>query len=409
MESSSTLTMAGLMMSLREFLAGWLALRIDNGWLSVMLLAAATLVAIGGYYLSIVILRMVAAIVEKTETDWDDDLINAPLLRAISMLTPAIIGVWLFPMCFYRDSVLSSAIHLVTAFYVIWVTVYAANTFLDNLFTAFSKRARFRPYAVKGIFQMVKLIFISIGVIIALSLIVGKSPIAILTALGASAAVLMLVFRDTILGLVASVQLTANKMVRRGDWVIVPKHGANGEVMEISLTTVKIRNWDNSVTTVPPYSLVSDSFQNFQAMRRTGARRVCRAVLVDLDCVRYLDVEEIALIKSQLGFAPDDEEENESGASRINLSLFRDYLEDWLSKHPEVRNDLIYMVRQLEPTPTGLPLELYFFLSVTDWKRFEHLQSDIFNHLYAVAPLFAIQLFQSPTGKDLRPRSPHQK
>ena len=242
---------------------------------------------------------------------------------------------------------------------------------------------------------MSKRIFIGVGVIIGLSLLVGKSPVAILTALGASAAILMLVFKDTIMGLVASVQLTANKMLHKGDWIIVPKHNANGEVIDISLTTVKIRNWDNSITTVPPYSLISDSFQNYQAMRRAGARRVCRPVYVDINTIRFLSEAELTELK-EAGFITEITEDHIS-----NITLFREYLEKWLAAHSEVRDDLLYMVRQLEPTQAGLPVELYFFLRVVEWKEFEHLQSSIFDHVYAVAPRFGLTLFQSPTGRDL--------
>ncbi len=374
---------------------------------SLILLVGVGLVAVAGYYVSIVILRLIAKIVERTETDWDDDLINAPILKAISMLTPAIILSRLFPFCFSRMGTFAGIIHLLTDFFIIWVSVDAANTFLDNLFYAFTKRKRFRPYAVKGIFQMGKLIFIGIGIIIGISLIVEKSPVAILTALGASAAILMLVFKDTILGLVAGVQLTANKMLHRGDWVIVPKHNANGEVLDITLTTVKIRNWDNSITTVPPYSLVSESFQNYQAMRRSGARRVCRPVYVDMNSIRMMKPEEIEGLRGA-GFCPWMKPEESPSGMMANLSLFRRYLEAWISSLPEVRTDLLFMVRQLEPTVSGLPIELYFFLSVVEWKGFEHIQADIFDHVYAVAPHFGLTLFQSPTGRDLLALRPEE-
>lgn len=381
----------------REEIARFLSLD-PQGWPITMLLVVATVIcAVAGYYLTNLILKLVAVIVEKTETDWDDDLINAPLLKAISQLAPAWIVDILLPLCFSPSSLLAAIIHILAAFYIIWVTVYAANTFLDNLLYAFSRRDKLRPYAVKGIFQMGKLIFIGIGVIIGLSILVSKSPVAILTALGASAAILMLVFKDTIMGLVASVQLTANKMVSKGDWIIVPGHGANGEVIDITLTTVKIRNWDNSITTVPPYSLVAESFQNYQAMRDSGARRVSRSVYLDITSVRFLSDSELEELRLD-GLAPALPGKT---AVPVNLTLFRSYLEGWLESHPEVRKDLIYMVRQMEPTPSGLPLELYFFFGVTDWKRFEHLLSAVMDHVYASAPRFGLRLFQTPSGRDI--------
>ena len=313
--------------SLRDSIAHFLSLNTDGLPMTLILIVATILCAIAGYYLTSLILKIVAIIVEKTETDWDDDLINAPLLKAISQLAPACIIDYLLPLCFPSSGLTSNVIHIVAAFYIIWVTVYAANKFLDNLFYAFSHRDKFSPYAVKGIFQMGKLIFIGIGIIIGVSILVGKSPVAILTALGASAAILMLVFKDTIMGLVASVQLTANKMLKKGDWIIVPKHGANGEVIDITLTTVKIRNWDNSITTVPPYSLVADSFQNYQAMRDVGARRVCRAVYIDITSVRFLTEKEIEDLRCDSFIS--DLQESENG-KQINITLFRDYLEPTL-------------------------------------------------------------------------------
>lgn len=380
---------------IKEFISRNLSIADDSLSMNAILLVGVGICAVVGYYLAIIILRGIAVIVEKTETDWDDDLISRPLLKAFSQLAPALIIDHLLPYCFVNIGTFGATLNILTDFYIIIVTVYAANIFLDNLFLAFSKRKKFKPFAVKGIFQMGKLIFIGIGVIIGISLLVGKSPVAILTALGASAAILMLVFKDTIMGLVASVQLTANKMLQKGDWIIVPKHNANGEVIDISLTTVKIRNWDNSITTVPPYSLVSDSFQNFQAMRRAGARRVCRPVYVDINTIRFLSEEELSKLEKE-GLISERPQEPSA-----NITLFRNYLEGWLAAHPEVRDDLLYMVRQLEPTQSGLPVELYFFLSVVEWKAFEHLQSSIFDHVYAAAPHFGLTLFQSPTGRDI--------
>lgn len=385
-----------LLDQLRQLLSEWMNFAGSDLVISCLMLVVIAIAAVGGYYITVLILHLVARMVEYTETDWDDDLINEKLLKSISQLTPAIVVAWMLPGCFEAHDTFASLLKILTSFYIIGVSVYAVCTFLDNLFEAFSRRPKLQPYAVTGIFQMLKLIIIGIGVIIAVSLLVGKSPVAILTALGASAAILMLVFKDTIMGLVASVQLSANKMVQRGDWIVVPKHNANGQVIDITLTTVKIKNWDNSITTVPPYSLVSDSFQNFQAMKEDGARRISRAVYIDINSVRYLSRAEIRELHAD-GLIHDLPENPD-----INLTIFRNYLEGWIACRPEVRTDCIYMVRQLAPTPEGVPLELYFFLKVTEWKSYEHIQSDIFNHVYAVAPRFGLRIFQAPSGLDLR-------
>lgn len=245
---------------------------------------------------------------------------------------------------------------------------------------------------------MCRLIVVGVGVIITAAILFNRSPVAILTAFGASAAVLMLVFRDTILGLVAGVQLTANRMLHKGDWIICEKAGANGEVVDISLTTVKVRNWDNSIVTIPPYNLISDSFQNYQPMRRSGGRRVSRSIYIDVNSVRFLSEDELAALKAD-GLV-------ESTADRsVNLGLLRRHLQHWLSEQPVVvgkrTRTMFVMVRQLQSTPQGIPLELYFFTSVTDWASYEAVQSDIFDYVYAVVPRFGLRIFQAPSGLDV--------
>ena len=366
---------------------------------TIILLIMITITAIGGYYLSLLLLRGVAWAVEWTDTDWDDDLINDKFRRALSQLTPAVIVAIMLPRCFDDYNFLANTINILTSFYIIVVSCRALNTLVDNLFAAFAKRERFATYAIKGIFEMMKLIIIGIGIIIAISLLVGRTPIAIVTTLGASAAILMLVFKDTILGLVAGVQLTANKMVKKGDWIKTEKHSANGEVIDISLTTVKIKNWDNSVTTVPPYSLVAESFQNYQMMRDDQARRVMRAIFIDATSVRFLNEAELQLLREKGWIKGIDEKDADL---MVNLRLLRNYLENWLEERPEVRTDLTYMVRQLDPTPSGLPLEIYFYTTETRWKPFEHIQSDIFDHIYAIVKYFGLRIFQTPAGSDFR-------
>ena len=245
---------------------------------------------------------------------------------------------------------------------------------------------------------MLKLIIIGVGVIIGVSILIGRSPVTIITALGASAAILMLVFKDTIMGLVASVQLTANNMLHRGDWIEAPKHGANGEVLDVSLTTVKVRNWDNTVTTVPPYSLVSESFKNYEPMRTSGGRRVDRAIYIDANTVRFCPADELASLEAEGWLEGLD---IDTASRFVNLRLLRNYLEHYLATNELVNPDLLHMVRQLDPTPSGLPLQLYFFTRSTVWQEYENAQSDIFDHVYAVISRFGLRIFQTPAGADL--------
>ena len=208
----------------------------------------------------------------------------------------------------------------------------------------------------------------------------------------------MLVFKDTILGLVASIQLTANKMVHRGDWIVDDKHGINGEVLDVSLTTVKVKNWDNSVSTIPPYNLVSESFRNYEPMREDGGRRIDRAIYIDMNTVRFLSADEIEKLRKD-GWL--DGLDMEEAARTVNLGLLRRYLEHYIAMHPLVNTRMIYMIRQLAPTQAGLPLQLYFFTTRTEWKAFEKVQSDIFDHVYAVVRHFGLSMFQSPAGTDI--------
>ena len=211
----------------------------------------------------------------------------------------------------------------------------------------------------------------------------------------------MLVFKDTILGLVAGVQLTANKMLQKGDWIICQKAGANGEVIDISLTTVKVRNWDNSVITIPPYNLISDSFQNYQPMRASGGRRVSRYVYIDVNSVRFLNETELAALREENLI----NEEIAEGEKIVNLGLFRRHMENWLRNRKDIvlkrGRTMFVMVRQLQSTPQGIPLELYFFTNKTDWAQYEEIQSDIFDYVYAVIGKFGLCIYQAPSGLDL--------
>lgn len=365
---------------------------------TLLLLLCIAIMAVAAYYLTKAVLMLFERVILRSPTEWDDDLLNVRFTRAVSQLSPALVVSWMLPHLFGDGDRSVGWIDGVTSLYILWAIVYIIVIFLDNLYAAMARREQLRPYAVKGIFQMFKLIIIGVGVIIALSLLIGKTPIAILTALGASAAVLSLVFKDTILGLVASIQLTANKMLERGDWITMPGRDLNGEVIDVSLTTVKVRNWDNSVTTVPPYSLITESFRNYRPMQLSGGRRVDRAIFIDVNTVRFLDKAEIASLEADglLARSSDTDDRRE-----VNLGLLRDYLEHFLSTHPDVNSELTLMVRQLAPTQSGLPLQLYFFTRTTVWIEHEHVAADIFDHVYATIGRFGLSVFQTPAGIDL--------
>lgn len=354
--------------------------------------------SVASYYVSTWLLGIASKVISHTRTTWDDDLLNARMLRAISQLAPAIIVKWLLTG-FFADGQSYGWLTTLTTLYILAAIVGIFIILISNLYNAFLKRSKLRAYAIKGVFQMVQLLLICIAVILAVSIIIGRSPVAVLTALGASAAVLMLVFKDTILGLVASVQLTANNMIKRGDWIVCDKHDANGEVVDISLTTIKVRNWDNSVTTIPPYSLISESFRNYDPMVNSGARRVERSILIDANTVRFCTPEELAKLSEQGWLEGLD---LDAAKKQVNLHLLRRYLEHSLASDPRINTSATLMVRQMPPTAAGLPLNLYFFTRTTEWKQFEHIQSDIFDHVYATIGQFGLKVFQSPAGTDIK-------
>lgn len=349
------------------------------------------LIAIVSYHAFRKIENIAMHFISKSSTTWDDDLLNDRFLRAVSNLMPALVVYYLSPLVFSSITGSAGWVHVATECYILWTIIFIGLVFVSNLFNALSNRERLKAYAIKGIFQMVKLVLIGIGVIMTISIIIDKSPTSILMALGASAAILVIVFKDALLGLVASVQLTANDMLKKGDWIVMDSSGANGEVIDISLTTVKVRNWDNTVTTIPPYALISSSFQNYQPMRHSGGRRISRSILIDAASVRFCTPEEIADLQKD-GWLDSDTFDPE--VKQINLQLLRCYLEKYISSREDIRKDMLTLVRQMDPTPTGLPLQLYCFCAYTDWKEYERVQSEVFDHVYAVVPKFGLRIYQ---------------
>ena len=384
---------------IRPFIADYIGSGQDSFLIDIILLAGIAAAAVAVYYITKWALMLLETVILRSPTHWDDDLLNPRMLRAVSQLSPAIAVNWLLPGLFGDNAESVHWLSSLTSLYILWAMVRILVLLIDNLYGAFLKSAKLKDYAVKGIFDTFKLIFVLIGVIVAISILIGKSPVVIITALGASAAVLMLVFQDTILGLVASIQLTANKLVQRGDWIEDASHDINGEVLEVSLMAVKVKNWDNSVSTIPPYSLVKGSFRNYEPMRSSGGRRVRRAVYIDVNTVRFCTPEQLEALVTE-GFA-EGGEALEREARTVYLKLLRTYLEKYLRSHKEVNTSLTLMVRQLEPTNAGLPVELYFFVRNVEWTAYEAIAADIFDHVYAVIGKFALSIYQAPAGTDI--------
>ncbi|MGN2425629.1 mechanosensitive ion channel family protein [Klebsiella electrica] len=315
----------------------------------------------------------------------------------------------------------SEAANILTTCAQLWVMIYALLSFfslLDVVFNLSQKFATASQLPLKGIFQGIKLVSAIIIGILVISLLIGQSPAILISGLGAMAAVLMLVFKDPILGLVAGIQLSANDMLKLGDWLEMPKYGADGAVIDIGLTTVKVRNWDNTITTIPTWSLVSDSFKNWSGMSASGGRRIKRSLNIDTTSIHFLDErEQQRLIQARLlkpymdSRYQEISEWNQQNAAdhsvlnlrkMTNIGTFRAYLQEYLRNHPRLRKDMTMMVRQLAPDANGLPIEIYCFSSTVVWAEYESIQADIFDHIFAVVDEFGLRIHQSPTGNDIR-------
>ena len=348
----------------------------------------------------ITVLPLIKRITAKTDFKWDDYIFNDQVLKDLSSLVSPIIIYALLPLILPHDSFLDVIMRLCWA-YIVIVIMKLAYSVITSLYTMSSEDDKLKNHALKGFYQMLKLAVICIGSIIIVSTLIDKNPIAILTGLGAGTAILMLVFQDTIKGFVAGVQLIANDMLRPGDWITMPKYGADGDVMEVTLTTVKVQNWDKTITTIPPYALVNDSFQNWRGMFDTGGRRIKRSINIDMNTVRFCTDEEMAEFRKQ----PWMESFEATGKEEVNLYIFRHYIEYYLRHHPKVNSDMTLLVRQLQPTAQGMPVELYFFSANTEWTYYEQIQAEVFEHVLAMLPVFNLRAFQNPTGIDFHKSS----
>ena len=364
----------------------------------IIIIAGIIIIAfVADYFCRKIVVPTIKKLTAKTQATWDDYLFNDVVLDNICHLIPPVILYALLPFAFPHEPVTLTFILKLCWVYITAVSMRLICSFLTSLYTISSEHEKLKNHPLKGVYQMLKLIVICIGVIIIISTLIDKDPMNILTGLGASAAILMLVFKDTIMGLVAGVQLSANNMLRPGDWITMPKYGADGTVIEVTLTTVKVQNWDNTITTIPPYALVSDSFQNFRGMRESCGRRIKLSLNIDMTTVHFCTPQQLKNFEKR-GWLEGFER---TGKEEVNLHVFRHYLERYLRYHPRVNTSLTLMVRQLQPTPQGLPIELYFFSANKDWIPYERLQAEVFDHVLAVLPQFGLKVFQSPTGTDI--------
>ena len=361
------------------------------------------------------ILRMVRAYVTRSKNEWDDLLLERKVFNNLAHLAPAFVVYELFPFFFQDFPEATGLLLQAVEIYAVVVVIMVANSFLNAFRDILFKTERLKDKPIGSYVQLGKIILYLFGGVYLISLILGVNPLSILAGMGAATAVMLLIFRDTILGLVASITISANDMVRIGDWVSFSKYGADGDVIEISLTTVKVQNWDATITTVPTYAFMSDAFKNWRNMQALGVRRIKRSLHFKMGTIKLVDVEmlerfkKIELVKDYIDIRQTEidtfnQEHNIdrdtliNGRNMTNIGVFRHYAQAYLAQNPMVAKDQTMMVRQLEPTESGIPLEIYCFSTDTRWVYYEGIQADIMDHLMAAAQYFDLEIFENPTG-----------
>jgi len=367
-----------------------------------------------------ILLRVVRTAIKKTGTKWDDLLLEKRLFNRTAHIAPAIVIALLADVPFEGYATAIHAVRSAANIYMLIVGALVFDALLNGVRSIYRTFDVAQRVPIRGFLQVIKLVvFFVIGIFV-LSILVGESPKFFLGGLGALTAVLMLVFKDPILGLAGGIQLTLNDMVRLDDWISLPKYGADGTVIDISLTTVKVQNWDKTITTVPTYALISDSFKNWRGMSDSGGRRICRSLNIDVNTIRFCTPEmlqrfrKIEFIREYIDKTQDevaeynrthevDESLEVNGRRMTNIGTFRAYVTSYLRNHPDIHQEgMTFLVRQLAPGEHGLPIQVYVFTRTTAWVDYEGIQADIFDHLLAAVPEFDLRVYQDPTGADFR-------
>lgn len=387
--------------------------------LPYVLLAVATICSL--YIVRGLVLPLLRKAAERSTITWDDKLFKHRVLDRATHFVPAVVFAFGLPLAVPAKTELFGFLLRLSNVYFILVGFLVFIAALNVLADIYQSNPKRQHVPIGGFVQAIKLCAFLFCFILTLSQLADRSPVYFLSGLGAVTAVLMLIFKDSILGLVAGVQITAMDLVRKGDWIEMPEHGADGDVVDVSLTTVRVQNWDRTISTIPAYELVSASFKNWRHMSEGGGRRIKRAIPLDINTIRFVDEPLLEQLKGITLLRPYLEERlrelEEYNRSRIaaeefkvlangrrltNIGTFRAYCVAYLRSHPAIRQDMTFIVRQLNPGADGLPLEIYVFCADTRWAVFEGIQSDIFDHLLAVLPEFGLRAFQAPTGLDLR-------
>ncbi len=358
-------------------------------------------------------------LLSKSKARWDDAIIRKGGLSRLAHLAPALVIYSLAPVALEGLELATLLVRNAMLIYMIILFVLTLISLINTFEKIYQGFRVSREIPIKGFIQVLKLVIYFIATILIVSILMNKTPLYLLSGIGALAAITMLVFRDSILGFVAGIQLAANKMVAVGDWIEMPKYGADGDVLEVALTTVKVQNWDMTITTIPTYALISESFKNWRGMSESGGRRIKRAINFDMSSIRFCDEEmleryvKVQYIAEYINQKKDElEAYNQSekvdnisfvnGRRMTNIGTFRAYVTSYLRHHPMIHKDMTFLVRQLQSTQYGLPIEIYVFSKDQAWANYEAIQADIFDHILAVVPEFDLRVYQNPTGGDIR-------
>ncbi|HBZ96861.1 MAG: mechanosensitive ion channel protein MscS [Phycisphaerae bacterium] len=413
-------TVAGWFESLAASIESWGLGATAAGWVAT----AICIVGLGlACYVSNCITKWVIRhVVQRPFRDQQNHPINLLLkykvITRLSHLVPLLILSYGLPLLqyLYVETWTQPLIDI----YIIWIGVMILIGLIDVVEDVYESKGMESKFSIRGVTQAGKLVVVLLGGLLLVSVLFSRSPVYLLSGIGAAMAVILLIFRDTILGLVAGIQLNANRMIQVGDWVQMDSQKADGEVQEVTLTTVRIQNWDRTITLVPAYKMISESFINWQGMSRSGGRRIKRSIMIDMSTIRFADPQ---LIERCRGFrlvgSYVDERCREindwnsehgieadldvSGRAQTNVGIFRAYINHYLRSHPQIHQEgFTFLIRQLQPTDRGLPIELYVFTTDNRWVQYEEIQADIFDHLLAAAPQFGLRVFQSPSGHDFQ-------
>ena len=375
-------------------LIGWgVDPKIANTFDEMIIAALLVILAIGLDYLcQAIFVGSMKKLAQHTHYQWDSLLLKRKVVHHLVHTIPGILVYALLPLAFIRGKGLLLLSQKICAVYIVFALLLAINGFILVFLDMYNMRQVNKNRPIKGFMQVLQVLLFFIGGIVIIAILIGKSPASLFAGLGASAAILMLVFKDTILGFVAGIQLSANDMLRPGDWITVPGSNANGIVQEITLNTVKIQNFDNTISTIPPYTLVSASFQNWRGMVESGGRRVMKSIFLDLNTIKFCTPDMLNTFRKEIPLLADYKPDE--GVTPTNSQMFRVYVEKYLTSLPVVNTDLVLIISQLQSTEYGVPIQIYFFSRNKIWKEYERIQSDIFDHFFAMIPKFELKVYQ---------------